>query len=101
MAQHERHDLLRLVLVGERGGRAVIAFAPHLRQPFGWLDRFGSRDDRGEIAVEHLQVHAILGHRIGGEKRLELIELGFGQGFVEGAGVCHGLAFVGSRVGTR
>ena len=60
----------------------------------GWID-FRARDDRGEEAVEHLEVHAVLRHRVGREKCLELVEFGIGQGFVERAGFGHGGFHVG------
>ena len=88
-------------LSANAGVRAVTAFAPDLRQPFGRLDRFGPADDRGEVAVEHLEVHAVLRHGIGREERLELVEFGVGQGFVERAEVGHGGFREGARVGTR
>ena len=82
MTQHEPHDLLRLLVVGERRIRRAPAVAPHLRQPFGRLDRFGTADNRRQEAVEHLEVHAILRYGVGGKKPLERIELGIGQRFV-------------------
>ena len=86
MAQDQRHDPLRLaaVAVGRRGAAAAVA--PDLRQPLRRLDRFRPADDRGEEAVEHLEVHAVLGHGVGCEEAFELVELGIGQGFVERAG---------------
>src|SRR5438552_282054 len=78
----------------------MVTFAPYLRQPFGRLDHLGSGDDRGEIAVEHFEVHAVRRHSVGGEERLELIELGFGQRFIEGAMVGHGTLSSELRVAT-
>ncbi len=82
--------LLRLVVARERGGRAAAAFAPHLGQPLGRLDRLRARDHRREVAIQHLEIHAVLRDGVGREERLELVELGFGEGFVEGAGIGHG-----------
>ena len=92
MPQDQRHDLLRLLAVAVRGRGAAAAVAPDLRQPFGRLDRLGAADDGRQEAVEHLEVHAVLGHRIGREKALELVEFGVAQRFVEGAGFgSHGI----------
>ena len=54
----------------------------------GWMC-FGPGDDRGEVAVEHLEVHAVVRHCVGREKGLELVQLGFGQRFVQCAGIGH------------
>ena len=64
----------------------------------GWID-FGTGHDRREIAVEHLEVHAVLRHGVGREEDLELVELGIRQGFVEGARIGHGVfrAFAASE----
>jgi len=80
--QHETHDPLRLLVIGERRIGRAPAVAPHLRQPFGRLNRLGPTDDRRQKTVEHLQIHAVLRHAVGGEKAFERVELGIGQGFV-------------------
>ena len=71
------------------GRRAAAAVAPDLRQPLRRLDRLGPADDGREKAVEHLEVHAVLGDGIGREEAFEVVELGVGQGLVEGAGFGH------------
>ena len=90
MPQHEPHDPLRLVVVDERRRSALAALAPHLRQPLRGLDHVRPRHDRRQITIKHFEVHAILRHGVGREKGLELVELGIGQRFVEGAGIGHG-----------
>ena len=90
VAQDQRHDALRVAAVAVRGRGAAAAVAPDLRQPLRRLDRFRAAHDRREEAVEHLEVHAVFGHRVGREEALEFVELGVGKGFVQGAGFGHG-----------
>jgi len=70
---HQPDGALQPAAGAEAGVLAVGR--PDSRQPA--LGRDGARRDEhaGEIAVEHLQVHAILGHHVGGEDLLEGLEV--------------------------
>ena len=64
----------------------------------GWITS-GPVTTAVRIAVEHLEIHAVLRHGVGREEHLELVELGVRQGFVEGAWIGHGVfhAFAASE----
>ena len=68
----------------------ALTVAPYHRQPFRRLDQFRAADDRGEEAVEHFQVHAVLRHRVRTEEDFEFVVVDVGQRFVEFVGFGHG-----------
>src|SRR5664279_5864636 len=56
-------------------GAAVVNPAPHAREPVAGRAELRHRDDGGEIAVQHRDVHTALGQASTLEEILELVDL--------------------------
>ena len=67
--------------------RLLAILAPDPRQPLGRHDGFRADRDRGQVAVQGVHRHRVLGGAVGQQELVEFVEFFIGKGLVEMHGV--------------